>query len=76
MTATITSIAKESIEDFIKRHPAGVFTNDVAGRFGMNVDDARAILKRMESSGIIYSERETAGGSGAFLGAGLVWRRH
>lgn len=70
----ITTIGSESIEEFIRRHPSGVFTTDIAGRFGMYRDDALIKLKRMERAGTIYSERETAGGSGAFLGAGLVWR--
>lgn len=68
----VVSIASETIEEFIQRH-RGVYTNDVANRFGMYLPDARRHLKKMERSGLVFSERETTGGNGSFLGAGLVW---
>ena len=74
-TATVHRLTNESIEQFIARHPDGVFTSDVAGRFGMDVADARRQLKALEREGKIKSEREKAGGFGNFAGAGLVWRR-
>lgn len=70
--ADFFTISVESMTDFIARHPRGVFTNDVAGRFGMNVNDARRILKRMERQGVVKSELEIAA-NGAFSGNGLVW---
>jgi DNA-binding IscR family transcriptional regulator len=71
---TVRVIYHETILGFIARHPNGVFTNDVATRFGMYPDSARKVLKRLEAIGALTSERETAGGSGSFLGAGLVWK--
>lgn len=70
--ADFFTIGVETMREFIARHPHGVFTNDVATRFGMNVNDARRILKRMEGQGVVKSELETAA-NGAFSGNGLVW---
>lgn len=72
MNNVIATIGRETIEEFICRHRGGVFTNDVAGRFGMIGEKALLKLKEMERAGTIYSERESA--SGGFVGAGLVWR--
>jgi hypothetical protein len=71
---TVHVIHSETIEEFIARHPNGVFTNDVATRFGMYRASALGILKQLQAAGALYSERETAGGNGGFAGAGLVWK--
>jgi len=64
-------ISTETIEQFLERR-GPVFTNDVACRFGLRVEDARQKLKALEREGKIKSKRETAA-RGAFCGAGLVW---
>lgn len=71
---SVVTLSHETIAEFIQRHRNGVFTNDVAARFGMYVPDARRHLKKMERDGLLTSERDSAGGNGAFVGAGLVWR--
>lgn len=72
--APAATIGSETIEQFVARHRNGVFTNDVAGRFGMHLTDARRALRQLQRDGKVISERETAGGNGSFAGAGLVWK--
>lgn len=71
--ATVVDLHRETIAQFVKRR-GEVFTNDVATRFGLYIDDARNELKALERAGVLTSKRERAGGLGNFAGAGLVWR--
>jgi predicted ArsR family transcriptional regulator len=70
----IVAISRETIPGFVARHRPGVFTNDVAARFGIDLKDARRELERLKRSGLVTSRRETTGANGNFAGAGLVWQ--
>lgn len=69
--AEVAYIGRETIIDFVARC-GGVFTSDIASRFGIGVQEARKACKRLEREGRLKSKREIAA-NGSFSGAGLVW---
>lgn len=56
----VVSLYRESIIEFVRRHPAGVYTNDIAGRFGMPVDAALQKMKRIDRINGRFAEFEAS----------------
>jgi len=73
-TAEVIRLNSESILEFVGRHRAGVFTNDVASRFVIHRADALVELRKLERAGVLVSHLETTGGDGSFFGRGRVWK--
>jgi len=73
-TAEIVRLNNESVLEFVGRHRAGVFTNDVANRFVIHRADALVELRKLERAGVLVSFLETTGGDGSFFGRGRVWK--